>query len=171
MIDVPEDAGATVLMVHAHHALRMTQREFGELIGVSERTIQRWTASTPGFTPGQLKTLATALYPVHPPLAARFAALARETLESLGLVVPPPPKPSAMATPSLPPSIAPLLADGLLYALAEAVGLPRDKLELPLLELLRQSVEAGLSLPALADAVQQATVRRSRAVTARAGQR
>ncbi len=75
------------LVTRAGLALGKSQEQIGELIGVSRRTISRWMhTSGTVLAPGQAATLARALYPVDPALAARVAASSGQTLESLGTV-------------------------------------------------------------------------------------
>lgn len=76
------------LLLRSQEALAMSQRQIGEALGVSQRTVSRWYARGPGLTIAQLHTLARLVHPRDPDLAADLAAAASETLESLGIVAP-----------------------------------------------------------------------------------
>src|SRR5258708_1603107 len=77
------------LLTRAQLALGMSQRRLGDLIGVSRRTIIRWTGSSAHLTPTQRKALVVALHPVDAGLALEIAKAAGETLEGLGVVTKP----------------------------------------------------------------------------------
>ena len=110
------------LLVKAGLALGMSQRDFGDLLGVSRATMNRWQGGRhTGLTPSQVATLARSLLPRDIGLAAEIAAYGQESLESLGLVsrpAPPPPPPAPE------PVALPHLADSALCAAAEAGSLP-----------------------------------------------
>jgi ribosome-binding protein aMBF1 (putative translation factor) len=87
----------------ARRALGMSQKEFGYAVGSSHRSAVRWDAgqSTPGRH--ELRKLAGLLYPIDRDLAVEVSAGAGETLESLGLEVPPPPPPPPPPAPVVRP--------------------------------------------------------------------
>ena len=81
-------------LVEAQLALHATQAELGAMLGVSAKTISRWTAQGGWQHASNTRDLARLLYPVDAGLSSQFAAMSGDTLESLGLVVPkraPPP--------------------------------------------------------------------------------
>jgi transcriptional regulator with XRE-family HTH domain len=76
------------LFVRARATLRMTQRQFGEALGASHRTAQRWDAGRTRPSVSEVCRAAVLVFPRDPALAQELAAAASETLESLGLAKP-----------------------------------------------------------------------------------
>lgn len=112
-----------VIMNSARVTLGMTQRSFGEAVGASHRTAARWDAGS--STPGEhhLHTLARLLLPLDRSLAVEVADAAGETLEGLGLEVPPaPPPPPQPASPPSPVVRAEDLVDVLVLTAVEQSG-------------------------------------------------
>jgi transcriptional regulator with XRE-family HTH domain len=72
------------LMVHCQFALKLTQAQLGELVGVHKRTIQRWQQGRFLLTPDQAERLAVALQPVRPDLAKQVLEMGREFAASTG---------------------------------------------------------------------------------------
>jgi DNA-binding XRE family transcriptional regulator len=105
----------TELMVRARIALGMTQGEFGDALGSSQRTASRWDAGESQPSVPQVCTLAAFVYPKDSSLARELAAAASETLESLGIVQAPAP------SPPLPPLPTPLLVDAVVCAAADVL--------------------------------------------------
>ena len=87
-------AGApSELLVRAQLALKKTQSSLGAMLGLSRRTIVRWTsAGWFTLTPAGLETLVAALHPVDPELAQQLAASHGATLEGLGVKKDPAPR-------------------------------------------------------------------------------
>src|ERR1700727_3149099 len=79
------------LLVRGQHALGMTQAQLGKLLGVSRRTILRWTEGLVTLTPQQREILITHVYREDPALAEEIANEIGLTLESVGAVPPPAP--------------------------------------------------------------------------------
>jgi DNA-binding XRE family transcriptional regulator len=107
-----------VLLIHAAHALGLSQVKMGERFGASRKTVSRWMSS--GSTPS-LDTLHEITRAVHPHNASLAASLAEEggtTLEGLGLVAPRPPPAPPQPPRSFPP-IA-LVVDSIVLAANEA---------------------------------------------------
>ncbi len=79
----------------------MTQGEFGLAVGSSQRTAARWDAGQAQPYPSELRQLAVLLHPRDRNLASEVADAIDETLESLGLEMPPaaPPPPAPQAPP------------------------------------------------------------------------
>ena len=166
MVDKPLRSAGSVL-VDARYALRMTQREIGEAVGVSQRTAVRWDAGQ--AVPGKHNwiKLAELLAPVDLALAEEAAAHADETLASLGLApspLPPPlhqpPPPGASATPSTratasspsaaaPAAVAPEhLVDAVVCAVAELMDTSPRPLRPLLYAAFKKAREVGLSVEA-----------------------
>jgi DNA-binding XRE family transcriptional regulator len=127
-------------------ALGISQGQIGEALGVSRRTISRWYRRNPNPSMAQLCTLARLVHPRDAALAAEIAWTASETLESLGLVVPPPPAP-VLAEPSSPPLPTAHLVDSVVCAASEALGVaPSATVRVALLSALRRARELRLGL-------------------------
>jgi hypothetical protein len=73
---MPHDTAALMTLVQV--SLRISQREMGELVGVTKRTIQRWQGGgTAILDENQATVLAERLRPGHPELADEVMALGR----------------------------------------------------------------------------------------------
>jgi transcriptional regulator with XRE-family HTH domain len=130
------------LLVYAGQALKMGQARLGERLGVSRRTVNRWTAHGITFSPGQASRLAALVHPANRALAARIAATQGETLESLGLEKPAPPAPPP-APPPEPPRYA---VDVVVCAAAEALDVSPRAVRPALLAAFQRAREAGLTI-------------------------
>jgi hypothetical protein len=113
----------------AQRVLHLNQQQLADLVGSSKRTVQRWVAHRGGLYAHHVTRLAVAVHPRDPELARRLAAILGQTLESLGLVVPPAPAPvappavavPAPAKPPEPSPLLPLLVESVVSAAAEAL--------------------------------------------------
>jgi hypothetical protein len=112
-------------VIKAQLALHLNQRELGDLMQSSERTVQRWYAGRGVPYPNQITRLVLAVHPRDPDIARRLAAGIGQTLESLGVVAPPPPPapppPLAAAPPPGPSPLTPVLVESVVAAAAEAL--------------------------------------------------
>lgn len=135
------------LLVLAQRALGMTQEEFGALIGVSRRTIIRWQPNAQPID-SQMHTIARAVYPRDPDLAAQFAAGTGTTLEALGIVE---------AAPSLHTSH---LVDSIVCAAAEAAGTPPQAIRPALLAALDRAAAVGLTADQVRSVLNEARAKR-----------
>jgi transcriptional regulator with XRE-family HTH domain len=123
----------TSLVALGMGALGLSQRELGAQLGSSLRTAQRWATGRAQPSADQLKKLAALVHPRNPTLAAEIAAAVHETLESLGLVLPPSPpepvvvvEPVVKGPPETPGDLVPLLVEAVVAAAAEALDqMPR----------------------------------------------
>jgi hypothetical protein len=106
-------------VVKAQLTLLLNQKELGELMDSSQRTVQRWYAGRGWPSPGQLTKLAVAVHPRDPDIARRLAAAMGQTLESLGLVARAAPPP--VQAPAEPSPLMPLLVESVVAAAAEAL--------------------------------------------------
>jgi hypothetical protein len=82
-----EDMGE--LLVLSQTALRMLQNQLAEFLGVSDRTMRRWTVGGTHLISSTLATLVEAVHPKDPVLAGRIAAYHGQTLAEMGLGLPP----------------------------------------------------------------------------------
>jgi len=79
---------SNVLLTHCQLALGVTQKELGDLIGVSKRTIQRWQDRGCNMCPSQAELLADALRPTRPDLADHMMELAKKEAKAMRHVTP-----------------------------------------------------------------------------------
>ena len=136
----------SVLVCEARHALHLNQRELAELIGSSERTVQRW--ETKRGSPHDLDVCALA-DAVRPHDTAIAAALDRLSSRPAGPVVPAPAPPAgsapAPAAPARPPVPTPVLVDAIVCAAAEAMALAPQVVRPALLAAFTRARDVGLS--------------------------
>ena len=133
------------LLTRAQFALRLTQETLGELIGASRRTIVRWVGEGGVPSQEQLVVLARAVYPKDEKLAAEIAAAAGKTLESLGLVVKPPPA-AAQTAVARPSAGLHHMTAAIVCAAAETLDTSPKALRPALLAAFKQAAEMGLTL-------------------------
>ncbi|HEY2511049.1 MAG TPA: helix-turn-helix transcriptional regulator [Polyangiaceae bacterium] len=135
------------LLVRSRLSLGMSQKQLGELLGVSRSTINRWAGGRhSGVIGSQLATLAGALLPRDAALAAEVAAYGHETLETLGLVAAPAPPPAPPAPEPIPLAH---LADSALCAAAEAGSLSPAQVRPMLVAALERAKGVRLSVEEL----------------------
>jgi len=135
---VPREALA--LVQSAKLRLRLNQKEFGTKLGSSKRTVSRWgSGSMPTF--GHLIKLARLVDPVDRALAASLAAVAGETLESLGIVAPAPPPPRPP-----PPLPGRLIVHAVICAAADALQATPAAARPAVLAAFRMAKELGMSV-------------------------
>ena len=139
------------LVVRAQLALGMTHRRFGEALGSSERTSLRWASGSASVTVSQLRKLAALVHPRDSALAAEIAHAASETLESLGVVAPPPPSPPR---PPHATRLAPhLIADLVVCAAADALGAAPGATRGALVAAFARAAELELSVAEVVEAL------------------
>jgi transcriptional regulator with XRE-family HTH domain len=136
---------SAALLVHAGHALGMSQGDIALLLGVSRRTVSRWTGHGATLGPDQVATLARAVHPKDPQLAAHIAAHGGATLESLGIGQPAP-KEALQPKPEDIESVARTLVDAVVCAAAEALDASPRAVRPALLAAFTRARELGLSL-------------------------
>ena len=134
---------ALALFIQAQHALHVNQEQLGRHLGASKRTVSRWVARRASPTITQVTKLAKLVFPTDPALAAQLAVAADETLESLGLVVPPLPPPVAPPAPELPRR---LIVQAVVCAAADALEAPPAKVRPAVLAAFRVARELGMSV-------------------------
>src|SRR5262249_19038643 len=134
------------LLTRATFAVGLAQGQLAERLGVSRRSISRWTARE--TTPGSrvLADLARLVHPKDAVLAERIAAACGETLASLGIAAPPTapaaPAPVASRPPSRPAS---LVVDAVVCAAADAASQPPAAVRAMLLAAFERAIALGLS--------------------------
>ena len=140
------------LLHEAQKVLDLTRQELANLLGSSLRTVERMYAGTSSPTKDHYGILVRATFPHDPALAAKIAAFVNATPEELG-IAPPAPAPS-------PPPIAPAPAisihaiDSVLVAAADASDLPLSSVRLVLTTAMARARDLGLSVEALANALE-----------------
>jgi transcriptional regulator with XRE-family HTH domain len=125
---------AVAHLERARAALHLSQDELAQALGVSRRTVLRWTAGQSRPTAAHLQDLARMVHPVDARLAELLATEGGVTLASLGLVPPapppvaaPPPPPEPPAPPQRPFPPVRLMLKAILYAAEDAAkGAPGD---------------------------------------------
>jgi hypothetical protein len=122
--------------------LGMHHGTIAQALGVSRRSVSRWALEGVRLPRSQLVPIAELALARRPDLAAEIAALAGETLESLGLV----PAPPAQTLGPLPPH---KLADLVVFAAAEACDVSPRAVRPGLLAAVRTAREVGLTLETL----------------------
>jgi transcriptional regulator with XRE-family HTH domain len=145
----------SLLLIQTQHTLRFSQAQLGELVGVAKRTIQRWQHGGTTLSPSNIQTLAAAVHPIDPDLAARIAAHGNTSLQALGIVKPaPPPPPPIPAAPapahSLPTSI---LIDSIVCVAADAIGVQPRAIRPALAAAFVRAREVRLDVAAVADSL------------------
>jgi DNA-binding XRE family transcriptional regulator len=137
------------LLVRASHALGMTQASFGELFGVSRRTMVRWHQGQNGPPYQHWVDLVRHVHPRNPALAAEIASELGETLVSLGVEAPPAPvthpgsrgEASARAAPPVGD-----LVDSIVCAAAEAIAATPQAVRPALLAAFERAASVGLAV-------------------------
>ncbi len=144
-----------LLLIETRQALLLSQGQLAEMMGVVKRTMQRWEDRGAILLPSHIQTLATAVHPKDPALAARIAAYGNTSLEALGLVKPAPPAPPP--APPAPPPPAPLptslLVDSIVCVAADAIGLQPRAIRPALEAAFVRAREVRLDVGAVADSL------------------
>lgn len=144
-------SGSSGLFYRVHTAMGLNQREIGEFLGYSRRTIVRWmTSHVAGAIDADWCKMARAVFPKDPELAREAAKVAGETLESLGLVTPP-------REPVRPPLTVSDRADLAVHAAAEAMATAPQAVRPALLAALDRMTAVGLTSDEMREALREAT--------------
>ena len=152
--------GVPALLGDARRALSLNQEQLGELLRSSKRTVQRWETSRGRPSAAELATLAGHVYPVDAEVAAELAEAIGQTLESLGIVAPPPPPapPAPPPPPGPPPMPRHLAVDAVVCVASDALGIMPSAARGGILAAFRRARELGLACDevekALDDALQ-----------------
>jgi transcriptional regulator with XRE-family HTH domain len=163
--------GWVPFLIDACEALHWNQRELGENLNVSRRTVSRWMARQSSPSMNELASLVRRVYAVNRELAAGQAALLQQTLVSLGLEEPPPPAVAPAPTLAQPPPApaptkamsVPDLIDCVVCSVAEAADSSPKVVRPMVLLALRRARELGLDLEAVAKMSEAATPPEGRA--------
>lgn len=137
------------LLVRTNGALGMTQERFGELLGVSRRTMIRWQQGDNGPSFQDWIKLVRHVYPRDASLAAEIAAELGETLVSLGVQLPPAPVVAPAPAPEPPPRPLPPvgdLVDSIVCAAAEAIATTPQAVRPALLAAFERAASVGLAV-------------------------
>jgi hypothetical protein len=131
--------GAAGHLALASRVLGLTHGQLANMLGVSLRTVARWYAKQGGPVAGDFHTLARAVHPRDPDVAARLAAAGGTTLEALGLTAPP----EDLTLP------VPLLVDSVLCAAAAALDVAPKAVRPALVAAFQRAREMRLSVEAV----------------------
>jgi transcriptional regulator with XRE-family HTH domain len=136
-------------------ALTMSQGAFGEALGASKRTAQRWDTGRSAPGADALQRLAARLVPVNRELAVEVAEAAGQTLASLGLEAAP--APTAAPVSALPPVSTRDRVDLVVLAAVEGGGLLPSAVRPALHAAVKRARELGLSIDAIEEALKPRT--------------
>lgn len=149
----------TELLVRCKDAIGGLQRDFAQLLGISERSMSRWLGEGIAILrPEQLQALARAVIGINPALAAEVATRGGTSLEALGLVKPPPaatpPPPPPPVAEVRAPAPAPMpasaaLLDSIVCVGADLHGYPIGQVRAILEASFARALELGLSTEAV----------------------
>jgi hypothetical protein len=126
----------------AQLAIRTTQKELGEKLGISRRTAQRY--SEQGVPHFYLERLVRLVHPHNRELAGEIAGHAGATLVSLGLETPPAPAPPPAVAAPPPPPPADSVVDAVVCAAAEAIDAKPGEVRRTLLAAFSRAREIGI---------------------------
>jgi hypothetical protein len=147
----PSGESVTTLLILAMQALGESQEGVGRVLGVSRRTVSRWVGHGASLDGAQCATLARAVHPRDPALAARIVAARGATLEDAGIAPPPRPAPlPAVAPPPTPPAH---LVEVVVCAAAEALDVSPRVVRPALLAALKSARAVGLDVEAMEKAL------------------
>jgi hypothetical protein len=119
---VPDD-NVLALLVRAQTVLGFDNQDLAKLVKLSPRTITRWWSKESGPSGDQILTILRAVHPKDATVSAQLATQLGHTLETLGVVVRPPPAPPAPPPLPVPPPRpeADLLVEAVVCAAADAL--------------------------------------------------
>ena len=145
---------SALLVVQSRIALGLSQRKYGELLGIAERTVQRWEDGGATVLLSTIATLAAAVYPKDPALAGRIATGFGTSLLQLGLEKPPEPPVVVVPAPPPPPPLPPLptftLVDSIVCVAADAIGVMPRAIRPALAAAFQRALEVRLDVGAVA---------------------
>jgi hypothetical protein len=136
---------SSTLVIHCRMALRLTQQEFGDLVGHTKRTVQRWETRGALLTRTNIEAIVRALHPVQPDLATQIATAGDTTLEELGILPPARPQPSGTRE----------ALEALVHAAADAMGVSVDAIRPALATAFARADEAGLDVHTVAEGLKR----------------
>jgi hypothetical protein len=148
----------SALLSLAQLALGLNQAKLGKLLGgVTRRTVWRYQGGRSVPAPMHLHALAGHVFPIDAALAEAIALASGATLESLGLVLPPPPQNAPPPAPPAPSPIDPkqarLLVDAIVCAAAESLDVSPRSVRAVLYAAFARAKETGLSIDVIEKAL------------------
>jgi len=165
MAAVPTHIRIPELLWRLQTTLHMTQKELGDLVGLSSRTIIRYYQRGGMFLPSQWAKLARALQPVDPALAEYCARMSGgniaqlvqgkvPALPSAALAAPTAPSAAPAAAPNVRPiPSAPHMADSVVCAGAEAMHCTPTQLRTGLVAALERMIALGMNAEQMLEAM------------------
>jgi len=130
-----------------------SQRQLGEALGISKRTVLRWEGGQTAPTDFQVAAMARLAHPRDRALAGELAASLGKSLVDLGIEAPAPPPP-VPAWPKRPAT--PYLVDSVVCVAAEAAAILPQAMRAPLLAAVERMVALELSPADVAEALKPA---------------
>jgi hypothetical protein len=144
-------------LLRVQKTLVVSQKQLGEILGCSARTIIRYYQKRGIFLPVGYEKLARACHPRDPVFAAELAAMNGKTLIDLGLErpapppeppAPPPPAPSPVAPPPAPARPVPThrqMVDSIVCVAAEATQLTPQAIRPGLMAAFERAAQLGMT--------------------------
>jgi hypothetical protein len=141
----PSQVNNPLLMhvIEARRKLGLNNPRLADFLGCSVRTIYRHHRTGGFFMQEHYQALIRALHPIDRPLTAQIAQLTRHDLVAMGLE-------TAVSVGPAPSKARPEHADAVVYAAADALGLPPRQARPAVLAVFARATELGLDLPGLA---------------------
>jgi transcriptional regulator with XRE-family HTH domain len=137
------------LVIQCRIALGLTQQEFGDMVGCTKRTVQRWEDRGALLVQPEAEALVRAVHPARPDLAEQIAAALEMTLEQLRVAPREAASPMAMSDPPDP-------IDSVVRAAAEAIGVTPDAILPAIAAAFERARDAGLDVQTVADRLRAA---------------
>jgi hypothetical protein len=122
MVYIP-DENLLPLIVQAQKVLAFDNQDLAKLVKLSPRTITRWWSNESSPSGDHVLAILRAVHPKDATVSAQLATQLGHTLETLGVVVRPPPAPPAPPPPPPPPPrpASDRLVEAVVCAAAEAL--------------------------------------------------
>jgi DNA-binding XRE family transcriptional regulator len=142
------------LIGRVRSAFIYSQRQLGEALGISKRTVLRWEGGQSTPSDVQVAAMARLAYPRDRVLASELAAALGKSLVDLGIEVPAPspPLPVGSKRPA-----TPYLVDSVVCAAAEAAAILPQAMRAPLLAAVERMVALELSPADVVEALKPAS--------------
>ena len=138
------------LLEQSRIAMGWNQRELGEALGVSTRTVQRLQGARADISADNVATLAKHVHPRNRDLAAQLVAMLLQTLVGPGLEAPLSPAAPLQAAAAPSPAPRPIahtdLVDAIVCSIADASNVAPKMVRPTVLLTLRRALKVGLDL-------------------------
>ncbi len=131
-----------------------SQRQLGEALGISKRTVLRWEGGQSTPSDFQIAAMARLAYPTDRALASELAAALGKSLVDIGIEAPAPP-PSVPEGPKRPAT--PYLVDSVVCVAAEAAAILPRAMRAPILAAVERMVALELSPADVVEALKPAS--------------